>query len=107
MLFVNRDEARALSGTADPEEQMRLLGKTCERVVLKLGANGAALGNSLGTVLTLPAPKVQVIDTTGAGDAFAAAFLTADLNGELSEDCLAAGIAAGSEAVKKIGGQPG
>jgi sugar/nucleoside kinase (ribokinase family) len=107
VLFVNRDEARALSGTSDPEEQMRILGKTCERVVLKLGANGAALGNSLGTVLTLPAPKVQVVDTTGAGDAFAAAFLTADLNGESSEDCLAAGIAAGSEAVKKIGGQPG
>lgn len=107
VLFVNRDEARALSGTDDPEQQMKTLGKTAERVVLKLGAGGAAIGNSMGVALTLPAPKVDVVDTTGAGDAFAAAFLIADRAGKDSEACLAAGIAAGAEAVKKIGGQPG
>jgi sugar/nucleoside kinase (ribokinase family) len=107
VLFVNRDEARALSGTSELEAQMRTLGKSCERVVIKLGANGAALGNAHGIVLKLPAPTVEVVDTTGAGDAFAAAFLIADLQGQPSEACLAAGIAAGSAAVKRIGGQPG
>jgi sugar/nucleoside kinase (ribokinase family) len=106
VLFVNRDEAAALAGSTDLETQMRALGRTVERVVVKLGAGGAALGNSEGIALTLPAPKVEVRDTTGAGDAFAAAFLTAELKGETSEACLAAGIAAGSEAVKDVGGQP-
>lgn len=107
LMFVNRDEARALSGSDDLEAQMKFIGKTCERVVIKLGPRGAALGNAHGIVLSLPAPKVEAVDTTGAGDAFAAAFLTADLAGRPSEDCLAAGIAAGSAAVRKIGGQPG
>lgn len=107
VLFCNRDEALALSGTTDLAEQMKVLGRTAKRVVVKLGPGGAALGNVEGVVLTLPAPMVEVVDTTGAGDAFAAAFVTAELNGEPSENCLAAGIAAGSEAVKKIGGQPG
>jgi sugar/nucleoside kinase (ribokinase family) len=107
IVFVNRDEAAALSGSDDLMAQMKTMGGYYERVVIKLGPHGAALGNVHGVVLALPAPKVDVVDTTGAGDAFAAAFLIADLAGQTSEACLAAGIAAGSEAVKKIGGQPG
>lgn len=107
ILFCNRDEARALSGTTDLGQQMAILGRSAQRIVIKLGPGGAALGNANGLVLSLPAPRVEVVDTTGAGDAFAAAFVSADLRGETSEACLAAGVAAGSEAVKKIGGQPG
>jgi sugar/nucleoside kinase (ribokinase family) len=107
ILFTNRDEALALSGSTDLETQMRVLGKNYGRVVVKLGAEGAALGNKEGVALTLPAPPVEAVDTTGAGDAFAAAFITAELKGSLADDCLRAGIAAGTEAVKKIGGQPG
>jgi sugar/nucleoside kinase (ribokinase family) len=76
-------------------------------VVIKLGAQGAALGNAKWLALSLPAPPVEAIDTTGAGDAFAAGFLSAELKGGMAEDCLRAGILAGAEAVKKIGGQPG
>ena len=107
VLFCNRDEALALAGTTDLAEQMAVLGRSAQRVIIKLGPSGAALGNANGVALTLPAPQVEVVDTTGAGDAFAAAFLSAALRGESSEACLAAGIAAGSEAVKKVGGQPG
>ena len=107
VLFCNRDEAFALSGVTEIGEQMAVLGRTAQRIVIKLGPGGAALGNANGVVLTLPAPEVEVVDTTGAGDAFAAAFVTAELNGETSETALAAGIAAGSEAVRNIGGQPG
>jgi len=107
VLFCNRDEAELLSGAAELDAQMRILGQSAERIVIKLGPSGAALGNANGTVLTLPAPVVEVVDTTGAGDAFAAAFVTADLKGGPSEACLAAAIAAGSEAVRTIGGQPG
>lgn len=105
-LFANQDEAVALSGRGDLEAQMQALGQNYARVVIKLGAAGAAVGDASGVKLRLPAPAVNVVDTTGAGDAFAAAFISAELAGEGLEACLKRGIAAGSAAVTKIGGQP-
>lgn len=107
LLFCNADEAATLAGTTDLEAQMRMLGGNYRRVVIKRGASGAALGNSGGVVLDLPAPMVEVVDTTGAGDAFAAGFLSAELKGLLPQECLETAIAAGSAAVKTLGGQPG
>lgn len=107
LLFVNHDEAAALTGSTELGLQMRALGKTARRVVIKLGADGAALGGKGGVEHKLPAIPVEAVDTTGAGDAFAAAFLAADLKGEPSGACLAKGIAAGTEAIQRIGGQPG
>lgn len=105
-LFANEDEAVALAGTPDLEAQMRVLGPNYGRVIVKLGAGGAAVGGADGVVLRLPAPVVNVVDTTGAGDAFAAAFVSAELGGAELEACLRRGIEAGSAAVTKIGGQP-
>jgi sugar/nucleoside kinase (ribokinase family) len=105
-LFANEDEAVALSGRDDLEGQMQVLGANYGRVVIKLGAAGAAVGDASGVTVRLPAPKVNVVDTTGAGDAFAAAFISAELAGGNLEACLRRGIEAGSAAVTKIGGQP-
>ena len=105
-LFANADEAAALSGSQELDEQMRRLGQTYGRVVIKLGAAGAAVGDADGVRLKLPAPMVKVVDTTGAGDAFAAGFLSAELRGGHLETCLRRGIEAGSAAVATIGGQP-
>jgi len=105
-LFANADEAAALSGTPVLEEQFARLTPNYDRVVIKLGPAGATVGNAAGLRLSRPAPKVEVIDTTGAGDAFAAGFLSAELRGEALETSLLAGIEAGSAAVTQIGGQP-
>jgi sugar/nucleoside kinase (ribokinase family) len=105
-LFANADEAAALSGSTVLEEQFARLTGKYGRVVIKLGADGAAIGNAEGLRLSRPAPTVDVVDTTGAGDAFAAGFLSAELRGESLEASLLAGIAAGSAAVTQIGGQP-
>lgn len=106
-IFANLDEALELTGSVDLNLQMQTLGRFYERVVIKRGVAGAAVGGRKGVALSMPAPMSDVIDTTGAGDAFAAAFLSAELRGKRLEDCLRAGIAAGSEAVGTIGGQPG
>jgi sugar/nucleoside kinase (ribokinase family) len=105
-IFANLDEALELTGSSDPNLQMQTLGRFFDRVVLKRGAAGAALGGRRGVTLSLPAPKSDVIDSTGAGDAFAAAFIAAELKGGTPEACLAAGIAAGARSVATIGGQP-
>ena len=106
LLLANREEAETLSGTADLGEQMRILGQHFARVVIKRGPDGAAMGTRDGVALTLPAPAVVVRDTSGAGDAFAAGFIAAELSGKSPEACLAAGIEAGSRAVQTVGAQP-
>ena len=105
-IFANLDEALELTGSSDPNLQMQTLGRFFEHVVLKRGAAGAALGGRKGVTLSLPAPASEVVDSTGAGDAFAAAFIAAELRGGTPEARLKAGIEAGSRAVAKIGGQP-
>lgn len=105
-LFANADEAAALSGSPVLEEQFARLIPNYGRVVIKLGADGAALGDEAGLRISRPAPRVGVVDTTGAGDAFAAGFLSAELRGEALEASLLAGIEAGAAAVTRIGGQP-
>ncbi len=106
LLFANADEALALAGTPDLDGQMRRLGETATHVVVKRGADGAALGGRDGLRLALPAPATQVLDTTGAGDAFAAAFLAAFLRGENEAACLTSAIATGAAATTRLGGQP-
>jgi sugar/nucleoside kinase (ribokinase family) len=105
-IFANLDEALELTGSVDLNLQMQTLGRFYERVVIKRGVAGAAVGSRRGVQLSMPAPMSDVVDTTGAGDAFAAAFLACELKGGALEACLKAGIAAGSEAVTNIGGQP-
>jgi sugar/nucleoside kinase (ribokinase family) len=106
LLLANLDEALTLTGSADLNSQMQILGQRYPRVLIKRGAAGAAIGGANGVELSLAAPKANVRDTTGAGDAFAAGFLAAELNGEPVEACLRAGLAAGTRAVEQVGGQP-
>lgn len=105
-IFANLDEALELTGSVDLNLQMQTLGRFYERVVIKRGVAGAAVGGRKGVLLSMPAPMSDVVDTTGAGDAFAAAFLASELRGKSVADCLKAGINAGSEAVTLVGGQP-
>ncbi|HWA17691.1 MAG TPA: PfkB family carbohydrate kinase [Devosia sp.] len=106
MIFANIDEALALTGSVDLNLQMQTLGRVFSRVVIKRGDLGGAVGGRKTATVSLPAPHVEVVDTTGAGDAFAAGYLIEQMRGGSVEDCLRAGIAAGTEAVGQIGGQP-
>jgi sugar/nucleoside kinase (ribokinase family) len=106
LVLVNCDEAATLTGEEEPEAQIRALGRHYDRVVLKRGPLGAILGDRTGARLSVPAPAVEVVDTTGAGDAFAAGFLSAELAGAPPEACLERAVEAGARAVTRLGGQP-
>jgi sugar/nucleoside kinase (ribokinase family) len=105
ILFPNEDEAAVLTGAGDPETQCQRLAGLYPLVVLKLGAAGclAAEGERRWRV---EAPRVAAIDCTGAGDAFAAAFLAGRLRGEAIQKALGRAVAAGSAAVQQVGGRP-
>lgn len=105
-LFANESEAELLCGEADFEACMRCLGNRFANVVIKRGRYGAALGGKDGARVALSAPVVNVVDSTGAGDAFAAGFIAAHLSGKDEATALAQAVAAGAKAVQKLGGQP-
>ncbi|NUT35425.1 MAG: ribokinase, partial [Hamadaea sp.] len=73
ILLTNVDEALVLAGEGEPEAQARRLAAAVGgSAVVKLGGRGAIWALSTGEVLHTTAPSVRVVDTTGAGDAFAA-----------------------------------
>jgi len=70
VLTPNRSEARALAGEDEPEAAARALAaRTGAAVVVTLGADGALVVDG-EVVERVPAPRVEAVDTTGAGDAF-------------------------------------
>ena len=66
-IFANQSEAEALTGAAGHEQQIAALSAQFGNVVIKRGADGAALGGRDGVRVSLPAQRVEVVDSTGAG----------------------------------------
>ncbi len=80
-LKTNAMEAEALTGEADPERAAARLARLCRgRVFVSLGADGMIAAEH-EKLLYLPVYETEVVNTTGAGDAAAAAVVWADLNG--------------------------
>lgn len=108
MLLANRDEAAVLTGIDDPAEATRALTELCDQVVVKLGPDGVVRHDALfDRTIHVPAtPVAKVVDTTGAGDAFAAGYLNAWMRDEDAEVALAAGCALAAKAISRVGGRP-
>jgi ribokinase len=108
VLIVNETEALELLGESRGSdwtvvsERLRALGPAW--VVITLGAEGA-LANIEGRTFRASTPSVEVVDTTGAGDAFCGAFAARLADGCGPEEAIRAGIAAGSLAVTVDGAQ--
>jgi sugar/nucleoside kinase (ribokinase family) len=106
LLLPNADEARVLTGEADPERAARALADGGREVVVTLGAAGA-LWSDGERVVRAGAEPAEVIDTTGAGDAFAAGLLAARAAGAEPAEQLAAGCALAARAVSMRGARAG
>jgi pfkB protein len=86
ILFANQQEAETFTGESDPEAALLKLGDICRTVVVKTGGAGAKAKRDAEVVNVAARPVQQVLDTTGAGDFFAAGFLYGLSNGcELAE----------------------
>jgi sugar/nucleoside kinase (ribokinase family) len=116
LLLPNAEEAAILTGECDPERAGRLLAERIPEVVVTLGADGALWtdGRDLCRVAAAPANgggegggvRGGVVDTTGAGDAFAAGLLAARLGGAGPEAALRAGCRLAARAVRTPGARP-
>lgn len=106
LLLANRDEAAVLAGTPDPNQAAQQLGDDYREVVVKLGADGALWHRGFISASAPAERGVEVVDTTGAGDAFAAGFLASWLLHPEPETALAAGNRLAARAVSVVGARP-
>ncbi len=106
ILFANEQEILALCGTAHFDEAVSQLRNGNTLAVLTRGAEGA-LVVSAGGVHAVPAvPVATVVDTTGAGDLFAAGFLYGYTQGRALPDCAHLGAVAAAEIISHVGARP-
>lgn len=106
VLFVNQREAAELTGQRKYRDALKALGQLVGCAVIKRGTKGAiAIRND--EVVADSGFKVDVVDTTGAGDSFAAGFVSAYLRSALLGDCLRVGNACGALSTRKLGGTAG
>ena len=106
-LVVNETEARFLLGEDAPDPEglaAKLLNLGSASTVLTLGASGAVLASG-GTTRHFPAPKIEAVDTTGAGDAFVGALAARLAGGASLEEAVPYAVLAGAAAVAQAGAQ--
>ena len=106
VLFLNEEESIYLTGSVDIERALDYLLDFSQVVVIKRGSAGAIAKSRGFDSISLPAVATTVIDTTGAGDSFAAGFIASySLNRDLTAALQAGGeLAAGCVAI--VGGRP-
>ncbi len=112
ILSPNQSEAEALTGipvvdwetALQAAQAMKKLGANA--VVLKMGEFGALVCDRDGSIHQVAACKVEVVDTTAAGDAFTAALAVALCKGQSLKDAAHFGSLAGTLACTKFGAQP-
>lgn len=103
IVFANEEEAASFAGTDDPGQCLEALHGHCPTAAVKLGAEGVLLRNG-GEMCAVPArPVTKAVDTTGAGDLWAAGFLYGLLNGRALSDCGRLGATLGAAVVTQQG----
>src|SRR5262249_9100149 len=106
VLFANGAELHSLYQTADFETALNLVRKDAKLAAITVGADGAFVA-SKGAVEVVPSRKVEtLVDTTGAGDLFAAGFLYALSRDLPHATCAAFGHFAAAEVISHIGPRP-
>jgi len=103
IVFANEEEARALTGLDSPRDALRTIARRGMTAVVKLGSKGA-VAQTGDEHAEAPALRVtDVVDTTAAGDFFAAGFLYGHCRREPLGECLRKGNALAAHVIRTIG----
>lgn len=103
LLVPNEHEAAALTGVTDPREAAIALLDQVPEVVVTLGAAGSLYAARGAEPLTVPAPRVTAVDSTGAGDTFVGTLAVALAEGRPMRAALAWASTAASLSVQRVG----
>ena len=106
ILFVNEHELASLTGEKDFEAGVAMASVKVPVLVATRSAKGAiAIADGIRAEVAAE-PVARVVDTTGAGDLFAAGFLTGHVRGESLETCLTMGSVCAAEIISHYGARP-
>lgn len=106
IVFANEEEARAFCDEEDPECALEALTGCCKVAAVKLGAKGAWIQSGTDRVRVEAVPVAQVVDTTGAGDCWAAGLLFGHLTGLPLDESGRLASLIGAETVCCLGASP-
>lgn len=103
IIFANEEEAHEFSSLNDVMESLHYIGKMCELTIIKTGTKGAIIkrGNEVVEVGIMAAAKR--VDTTGAGDFYAAGFLSALCEGMSLRQCGTIGAITAGKVIEVVG----
>lgn len=106
ILFANENEAKSLFRTDSIETAIEALGARIPLAIVTRSAKGAVVVNGQGREDVPAMPAARVLDTTGAGDLFAAGFLWGYTQGRSLKDCAIMGTIAAAEVIEHFGARP-
>lgn len=103
ILFANEDEARAFTGESDPYTALNHIGAMCELVVVKIGMRGALIKRGEEVVHVGIMAAAKRVDTTGAGDFYAAGFMYGLSEGMSLRACGTIGAITAGKVIEVVG----
>jgi sugar/nucleoside kinase (ribokinase family) len=106
ILFANESEIESMYQTKDFDTALTAVRGKCPIAVLTRSAKGSVVVTAEETHSVHAAPVKQVVDTTGAGDLFAAGFLYGLTHGKSLADCARIGGIAAAEVISHVGARP-
>jgi len=101
IVFANEEEARSFTGLT-PEEALNLISQSCEVAIIKIGKDGSLVKRG-DEIVKIGTDKVDLKDTTGAGDLYASGFLFGYANGLDMEKCGLIGSLMAGKVIEIIG----
>ena len=104
-IIPNETEFKELLGQEPTSDEVLKKFRPGKNSIVTLGSEGAVLITSDGNLTRVSAPKVNAVDTTGAGDAFVGVFAFALASGKNPEDAMKLGVKVASMSVTRKGAQ--
>jgi sugar/nucleoside kinase (ribokinase family) len=106
VLFANEQEACGIAGERDVEAALAALARRCSTVAVTRGEHGSVVATNGHMISVAATPVDRVVDTTGAGDSYAAGFLYGFVRGLGPQQCARLGSLAAAEIVGHLGARP-
>jgi sugar/nucleoside kinase (ribokinase family) len=108
VIVPNDEEIYLLTGEKDPEKNVKMLVDAgVATAIVKIGDQGCLVGTRDGIVRVPAVKDVRCVDTTGAGDTFAAGLIAGLVDGRSMTDCARLGCAAASCSIEEFGATDG
>lgn len=105
IVFANEEEATAFTQENDPRKAAEAIAEMCHLAVVKMGGKGSCAKYHGEELVEAPSRKVNLVDTTAAGDFFAGGFLHGYSQGWSLTDCMNAGASTAAMVIQVIGTQ--